>query len=408
MAYLFRNEPLVNYLNRFKINLRREIESCVPDYLLNVNEEEYYTYLISKYVLAVPILQEDEIHISKKTELERKQDSPTVYNPSMLSGELLLEISIPFVGNRHLFKCRPSSYTANPPVGQLGTSEIRLHYEVADREPDSIKRKYTKDIEEIKKYLQWLENDLNSHNYWIKNNTRKYISERKKDLLRDQVFLESIGLPVKRSENIPETYSIPTVRKEIKIAKPSIKKDLTRPEPVLPESEYEYILETISHMSLAMERSPKTFSQLSETEIRDFFVIILNSHYEGQATGETFNYKGKTDILIRVEDRNVFIAECKFWNGEKHFISTIDQILGYTSWRDTKTAIFLFNRNQKFSGVLSRIRDVVKSHRFYKRRYDLRNKKLANETVFSYVFQHPTDADRELFLTIQTFDISNE
>lgn len=408
MQYLFRNEPLVNYLNRFKINLRREIESCKPDYLLNVNEEDYYTYLISKYVLTVPILREDEIHISEKKELERKQGRPTVYNPSMLSGKLLLEISIPFVGNRQLFKCRPSSYTLSPPLGDIGISEIRLHYEIADRDPDSIKKRYTKDIEDIKKYLQWIENDLNSHNDWIKNNARKYISERKKDLLQDQVFLESIGLPIKRSENIPETYSIPTKRKKIEITKPSIKRDLKRPEPVLPEVEYEYILETISHMSLAMERSPRTFSELRETEIRDFFVIILNSHYEGQTTGETFNYKGKTDILIRVEDRNVFIAECKFWNGEKHFISTVDQILGYTSWRDTKTAIFLFNRNQKFSSVLSRIGDVVKSHRFYKRRYDLRNKKLTNETVFSYVFQHPTDADRELFLTILAFDISNE
>ncbi len=26
--------------------------------------------------------------------------------------------------------------------------------------------------------------------------------------------------------------------------------------------------------------------------------------YEGQATGETFNRSGKTDILVRVEDRN--------------------------------------------------------------------------------------------------------
>lgn len=408
MQYLFRNELLVNYLNRFKINLRREIESCKPDYLLNVNEDDYYSYLIPKYVLAVPILRENEIHISEKKELERERGRPTVYNPSMLSGKLLVKISIPFVGDRHLFKCRPSSYTPNPPLGNLGESEIRFHYEIADRDPNSIKRRYTKDIEEIKKYLQWLEKDLNSHNDWIKNNARKFISERKKDLLRDQVFLESIGLPIKRSENIPETYSIPTVRKKIEITRPSIKRDLKRPEPILPEVEYEYILETISHMSLAMERSPKTFSKLRETEIRDFFVIILNSHYEGQATGETFNYKGKTDILIRVEDRNVFIAECKFWNGEKHFVSTIDQILGYASWRDTKTAIFLFNRNQNFSNVLSRIGDVVKSHRFYKRRCVLRNEKLTAETVFSYVFQHPTDADRELFLAILAFDISNE
>jgi hypothetical protein len=46
---------------------------------------------------------------------------------------------------------------------------------------------------------------------------------------------------------------------------------------------------------------------------------------------------GKTDILIRDNDKNIFIAECKFWGGPKLFKETIDQLLGYTSWRDTKT-----------------------------------------------------------------------
>lgn len=205
MQYLFRNELLVDYLDRYKINLRREIESCEPEYLLNVNEEDYYIFLVSKYVLDVPILREDEIHISERKELEREnQGRPTADNASMLSGKLLLTISIPFLGNRHLFKCRPSSYTPTPPLGSIGKSEIRLHYEVADRDPDSIKKRYTKDIEEIKRYLQWSKKDLNSHNDWIKNNARKHILKRKKDLLRDQTFLESLGLPKRKPSEISQ------------------------------------------------------------------------------------------------------------------------------------------------------------------------------------------------------------
>lgn len=46
------------------------------------------------------------------------------------------------------------------------------------------------------------------------------------------------------------------------------------------------------------------------------------------------NYKAdQTDILIRVEDKNIFIAECKFWAGAKLLCDTIDQLLGYLSWR---------------------------------------------------------------------------
>jgi hypothetical protein len=56
--------------------------------------------------------------------------------------------------------------------------------------------------------------------------------------------------------------------------------------------------------------------------------VQLNSQYEGGATGETSNFEGKTDILIRTESRTVFIAECKYWRGAKSLLAAIDQLLG--------------------------------------------------------------------------------
>src|SRR4029077_3780088 len=75
------------------------------------------------------------------------------------------------------------------------------------------------------------------------------------------------------------------------------------------------------------------------------FLGAAQCAYEGDAAGETFNFQSKTDILIRKDGKNVFIAECKFWKGEKAFGETLDQLLSYLSWRDTKTAVVLFNRN---------------------------------------------------------------
>ena len=95
-------------------------------------------------------------------------------------------------------------------------------------------------------------------------------------------------------------------------------------------------------MAVVMERSPKVFSNMDEETIRTHFLVQLNGHYQGQATGETFNSNGKTDILIRNDNQNVFIAECKFWKGKKGYLSTIEQLLGYVTYRDTKTAIFMF------------------------------------------------------------------
>lgn len=117
-----------------------------------------------------------------------------------------------------------------------------------------------------------------------------------------------------------------------------------------------------------MERSPHAFKDMGEEDLRSQFLVQLNGHYEGQATGETFNYEGKTDILIRVGHRNIFIGECKFWKGQQALTKAIDQLLGYATWRDTKTALFVFNRLKNFSAVVIQIPEVVRSHPNFKRR----------------------------------------
>jgi hypothetical protein len=43
--------------------------------------------------------------------------------------------------------------------------------------------------------------------------------------------------------------------------------------------------------------------------------VQLNGTFEGAATGETFVRSGKTDILLRQEDRHVFVGECKGYDG---------------------------------------------------------------------------------------------
>ena len=153
-------------------------------------------------------------------------------------------------------------------------------------------------------------------------------------------------------------------------------------------------------MTHVMERSPTAFAKMGEEDLRQHYLVQLNGHFEGAATGETFNYQGKTDILIRVDDRNIFIGECKIWRGEKAFTETIDQILSYLSWRDTKAAIILFNRNKGLSDVISKVQTTAKAHPHYKH-----GPKVEGDTRFRYIFGNPSDHKREVILTIMVFDV---
>jgi hypothetical protein len=173
-----------------------------------------------------------------------------------------------------------------------------------------------------------------------------------------------------------------------------------KPEPGLEVAEYEHILDVVESMVKVMERSPKAFQDIDEEALRTHFLVQLNGHYEGQATGETFNYEGKTDIMIRSGDRNIFIAECKFWDGPAKLVETINQLLGYLSWRDSKAAILLFNRNKDFSKVLATIPETVSEHpNFHK------DEGKRGETGFRYTFRHKYDEAKVLYVTIIAFDI---
>ena len=210
----------------------------------------------------------------------------------------------------------------------------------------------------------------------------------------------SLGYKLKKRTDSPQTYIAPIKRKKLNISMPSSSTKPFVPEPELEMQEYESILGIISNMVSVIERSPKTFQNMKEEDLRQHFLIQLNGQYAGQATAETFNVSGKTDILIRDQDKNIFIAECKFWRGPKSLTEAIDQLLGYVQWKDSKTAILLFNQQKNLSNILEQIPAVVKEHPNFKREVEY-----SSETGFRYILHHRDDRNREIYLTILVFDI---
>lgn len=149
-----------------------------------------------------------------------------------------------------------------------------------------------------------------------------------------------------------------------------------------------------------MERSLDAFKSMDEEALRQHFLVQLNGQFEGKVTGETFNMSGKTDILLREGERNVFIAECKFWKGPKGFGQAVDQLLGYARWRDSKTAILVFNRGTETSTVLAGIDTAMKEHANFKRQIMWQH-----ESGCRCVLHVNGDKNRELIVTVLVFHV---
>lgn len=71
---------------------------------------------------------------------------------------------------------------------------------------------------------------------------------------------------------------------------------------------------------------------MGEEDIRQVMMLPLNDRYHGQAAAEAFNMEGKTDVLVRWENQNLFIGEFKIWNGQAQFLAAVDQLFGYRAW----------------------------------------------------------------------------
>lgn len=381
-----------------------EIEKIDPDRLLNTSVDDLALYFSEKYKIDVPALDEENLTVDQREKQIDVSRDPNRYitdrsRPFYITGSEI-EVEIPFTGEAEAFKIQPNPYTLSPPRASVRGNLLTFAIVGTNLEAAQVRAEIERTVREVQSYLTNLRNNVAGLNGQLQGEARTVIEARRNKLLANRNTVASLGFKMKERQNAPKTYVPAEVRKKISPVMPPASSAPYKPEPTLGQNDYEHILGVMQGMTQVMELSPSAFHDVDEEALRSHFLVQLNGHYQGQATGETFNYEGKTDILVRSEGRNIFIAECKFWSGPKKLAETIDQLLGYSSWRDTKTAVVVFNRNRDFSKVLAAIPDAVRAHPQYKK--DLSG---STETIFRYLFANRDDRNRELYLTVMAFDV---
>lgn len=402
--YLFSDADWFSVEQNQLKKMQEEIAAVNGDRLLNTAVDDLARYFESKFKIEVPALVTEEIVVDQReAKIDVRHDprrwiddrSRPVYVPGTE-----VEVEIPFTGDAEVFRVRPTSYTMSPPRAEVRSNALVLLISGTDLTADGVQQSINQTINEVQSHLSTLRTNTAGLNQQLFQRAKTSIESRRQKLLADRNLVGALGFKMKQRDGNQRTFSAPEVKRKIAPTMPPASFAPYKPEPVLNDDDYEHILSVLDNMAHVMERSPSAFHHMDEEALRTHFLVQLNGHYEGQATGETFNYEGKTDILVRSGDKNIFIAECKFWGGPKKLSETIDQLLGYSSWRDTKTAVIIFNRNRAFSRVLAAIPETAKQHPNFKRELAGRT-----DTRFRYCFSHRDDANRELLLAILVFDV---
>ena len=383
-----------------------EINSLVNSYVLKASQSELEEHFVDKVLIEPLVLHVENRYI--KNQSGTKIDISRDFRRGLFPDERItvqgtkIDIAIPFEGNSDLWKIRASTFSLSGyPEVEVRNNEIIFSISFPDdsAESNNLLAEIDRNTKSLSEAVAYLKNDVTNHNNSAPNTIRQALT-RKRTLAQSTTgAIAALGIPIKRVGAEP-TFTIPTKRRTKPSTLPQVVTGKYEPEPVLEEKEYQHILEILKSMSLVIERNPSSFASLDEESIRDHFLLQLNGHYEGGATGETFNASGKTDILIREGNKNVFIAECKFWRGQKVFTEAINQLLGYLTWRDSKCALLIFNKTKDSSAVRQKMHEIMEALPEYRK------------TEFHqpngdsrYILVKTSEPGKEIIVTTQLYDI---
>ena len=402
---LYRDQPLYSLIQKKVKMLLSEIETLKEDRILNIGLEQLIEQYKETYYLPPPYFLEDKVYAE---DFEGKFN-PSEY-PKILKGNTPVLLTyfiyhLPFDGDLHLLKYTPSQYKERKAYDVIfddlfNTIQIKIidFYERAE----SVERAYEYGKQCVLSCHKELIKEIENYNNALDKIIRDALEKRKSKVLRRKKLINSLSIPIKKRHDVAKTFAVPKpkLRKKITIS-PKVKKSNFQAEPALDFDTYYEILKIINDVGKNFERLPSVYANKKEEDLRDHFLLILDPNFEyGNASGETFNKKGKTDIQLRYDSSVLFISECKFWAGKESLRKTINQLLSYLTWRDSKTSIIFFVKNKSITSVLNTVLEEVPKHTNF-----IKENPKTDSSWFNYIFNLPIDPNKEIFVSIQLFHI---
>lgn len=397
----FNEIPYFSFKDQVKSLVKKEINEKSKDYILNVDEIEYIEYLKDNFAL-------QPLNILNDTEIveQPKIVKDIINNPRFRTG---LEVQsyeftakYHFEGSAILFRVQPNPWTMTDHEVTIDehNNTVSFKFKLSDKNAEKYNREKNSAYEAAFANIKNINKNVDEINSEIASEINCHFYRRKEELKKENDFFAAINIKV--NEETKSVFTVPPIKKRT-VPQPQIssKKEFTS-EPTISQDMYDDILKVINDLGKGMERKPSLYQNKDEEQLRDYFVMFLETRYDATtATGETFNRGGKTDIILKYakDGSNLFVAECKFWHGSSEFLKAISQLFDrYLTWRDSKTALILFVTNKDFTNILDTIRSDIKKHPYY-----VRDNGKQGETSFSYIFHLQQDKNKEVFFEVIVF-----
>lgn len=402
-----------NYFGALQNRMKAEVDKMSDAEIVSCDFQEWANYLATKYCVSPISIFETNIE-RNLSEAKVKRANPFrgfSYEKDYIEVDgVRVTFKIPFDGEPELFELQPSSRIlsrfatqsfVNPHGEECGSFTLDFEYTKQELQNEGeamaeyVQKRFDREFESYKTMIGYVNAEVESFNNGLASSAIQLLEARKKKADSFFAISNALQIPLTASENAPNTTPIQLKRIVRQPAeKPAIKSAI--PERYISDRDYENINNIIAMCGTAMEKTARAYYANTEEELRDFLLATLNTHYD-EATGETFRKIGKTDILIEFENKAAFIGECKIWHGEKLLQGAIQQVINYSTWRDTKVSVIIFNKeNQSFPLIIEKIQKWIKANAVAYTQ--------TKPSVWTCKY-HRTDMNVDIQLTILAFDL---
>lgn len=395
-----------DYTNRVGAWIKETIEGKPKDYILKVDENEFVDYIVAETKIEPLAIDYNSERIEQpRVSVEKKQSR--MYDRTYNAEVYNIDVTYNYTGDGVLFEIRPNRFTMTTAEVTVNDSAktVQFTIKLTEKSPEEFEKRKQNTRQSAFTNID----NANAFAEQFNNNLRRQAQSTfrtvKQKYLAENDFFEKIKVRVNKDTDT--VFNVQTVRKKA-VVQPSVDGDKEfASSPAIAQSVYDDILNVTYSFGKSMEKKPGTYRGKDEEELRDQFLLILETRYEGvTATGETFNKRGKTDILLKYspDNTNLFVAECKVWHGQSEMKKAITQLFDrYLTWRDSKTAMIMFVPTVSFATVLESMKSAVVEHPYFVKECPPKG-----ESSFSYIMHLPNDPTKEVQMQVIAFHFNEK
>ena len=317
---LFSERDLDHQLRVRQQRVAAAIDAIPKEQFLISSDEEIVDHVLPGLTVEPLVLQEDQTTMDQtETEVDVSGDRMRIFRPDHRGPFYIrgtrVDVDIPFTGEEWIFNYRTNPYRSVFPHAEVKTGYIRVSISLPhDVEREKFKGLYERELALVKDYVEASYNQVTAYNQGLSQLVSQSITRRRKQLASHANIATLLDIPLAAKADAPPMTPVRVaIRRPPPLAVPP--KSGLSPEPGIADETFERILHFIRHQGRTFERTPSTFAVHGEEDLRNIILAQMNGHFEGEAAGEVFRGRGKTDICIEQDNRAAFVGECKLWAG---------------------------------------------------------------------------------------------